>query len=101
MKLDDPDSIKRELHARIDPIIEDVARELSRRLGENALFMTPAEYAVHAKVSVKTVRKWLSKGLPANRKGRNVRVIVDEAGKWDLIDATKHSAAMNAHGAKS
>ncbi len=96
----DTDSIKRELHARIDPIIEDVAREIARGLGDVAIFMTRAEYAKHRKVGVKVVSRWVNAGLPCRGSGKSLRVKVAEADEWNEEDATRRSAEMNAHGAK-
>jgi hypothetical protein len=100
MKDTDTESIKRELLARIEPVIEDVARELARRMGDGAIYMSMTEYAKHAKVTTKTVSKWVRQGMPANRRGRNIRIRVAEADAWNPIDATRRDAELAAHGAK-
>lgn len=101
MKPDDAERIKNELHARIDPFIEDVARELARRLSDDAIYMTVAEYAEHAKVGEKTIRKWLKAGLPARRRGSIIRIPIAEADAWSMEGADRRSAELAAHGAKS
>ena len=93
--------IKGELLASIAPIIEDAAREIARRRLDDSIHMSTAEYAKHARVSEKTVRKWVKAGLPVlHRQGRIIRVKVAEADAWDPEGSTRHSAQMDAHGAK-
>ncbi len=102
MKTDDDASrIRGELHARIDPIIDELARELANRLTSDAIWMTIAEYAAHRKVSEKTVRKWVDAGMTGvNHRGRNIRIRFAEADGWSATKATLRSAELDAHGAK-
>lgn len=106
MKTDHYQRIIGELHARIDPLLEDLAREAAGRLGEEATFMSISEYAKHARVSTKTVGRWVRGGLPVARDARGkvrapIRIKVAEADNWDAEEATRRAAELSAHGAES
>lgn len=100
MKIEDADSIKRELLARIEPIVDDIARELSRRLVDDKIFMTRTEYAKRREVGVKKISEWVRAGLPHRGSGKNLRIKVAEADAWDDGEATRRNAQLDAHGAK-
>ncbi|MDX6480320.1 MAG: Helix-turn-helix domain [Gaiellaceae bacterium] len=70
------------------------------KLDATPIFMSISEYAKHAQVSEKTVSGWLKQGLPHRRIGKVVRVKVADADNWNVEDATRRSAEMDAHGAK-
>ncbi len=67
------------IRAEVDELIDKLADDAEE--GGDSPWMTVAEYATHARVSVETVRRaWLAKGMPHAK--RPIRIHAVEADAW-------------------
>lgn len=55
-------------------MIVDVVREELARVATPDEYFTVGEAAEVAKVTTKTIRRWIAEGMPAHRAGRHLRV---------------------------
>ena len=63
--------------------------------------MTVSQYAAYRAVSKRTVYRWISLGLPVERRGKITRIVVTSADAWDERAAIARHAEIAASGGSS
>lgn len=66
------------IRSRIDEVLEELERNPDAR--EPSPWMTMTEYAEHAHVSTKTVKRWLDDGMPHAK--APIRIHRDKGDEW-------------------
>lgn len=86
-----------EIRRQVDTLLVEVERTEAAP-EETPRIMRPAAYAKHRGVSLRLVYRWIQLGMPAERRGKVVRVVVREADAWDERASIARSAELEASG---